>query len=139
MGSSVPRPVVPDAGYLIAVCDPDDPTHGHARERLARLIGSGRSLVVPATVYCEAMAAARLTDPHSVRVLDGLMDGLATVQVIDRDVARASAEWCASYGPMSLRRGLVLGTATIAEAEDILTGDEHLHALDLRRLAAWSR
>jgi predicted nucleic acid-binding protein len=132
--SRMGRPVITDAGYLMAVCDPDSSAHDQAKRRLNYWVGRGQRLFVPASTYCEAMIAAQRTYPHAARALDRFVDEIGFLLTFDRADARSAAKWCATWPALSFRQGLVLGSATMCVAEEILTLDDQLHDMDQRRL-----
>jgi PIN domain nuclease of toxin-antitoxin system len=118
------KPVVLDSSALIAFCDPDDPCHPGASHCVTQALQVGRPLVVPVSVLSEVLVGAYRSTPHAVRTVDKLVDELVSeIQLIDREVARAAARYRAAQAGLPLGVALVLGTARVVGAQQVLTTD----------------
>lgn len=115
-------PVVVESTVLVAFCDPADPLHEFVHQAVADQITAGHPLVVPASALAEVLVGAYQTSPHAVRTVEGFVSDLAaTVYPVDREVARAAAQYRADNPGLPLLAAFVFGTAKTVNAQQILT------------------
>jgi predicted nucleic acid-binding protein len=127
------KPVVLDSTALLGFCDPDDPNHAVARAAVAECLAVGQPLVVPVSVLSEVLVGAFRSTPHAVRTVEGFVDDLVTeVRPIDRPTGRAAARYRADFPALRLAAALVIGTAKVIDAAQILTTDPTWAEVDPR-------
>jgi predicted nucleic acid-binding protein len=125
------RPTVIDSTVLLAFCDPDDPLHREARAAVDMRLTVGSPLVVPVTVLSEVLVGAFRSTPHAVRTVEAFVDELVDeVYPVDRPTGRAAAKYRADHPGLGMSPALVLGTAKVIAAEQILTTEETWIAID---------
>jgi predicted nucleic acid-binding protein len=114
-----------DAGVIIAVLDQADAHHGSARAALAAAQTRIDSLVVPASVYAEALVGPFRAGAGLEQVVDQFLDALpATVEPASREIAREAARLRAEYGNrLRLPDAHVIATARVLGADTIVTTD----------------
>jgi predicted nucleic acid-binding protein len=116
--------VVVDATVLLGLCDPDDPAHKVASAALTECLAAGSELVVPVSALSEVLVGAFRSTPHAVRAIEGFVNELvSTVYPIDRPVGRVAARYRAEHPGLPLHAALVLATAKVLGAQQILTTD----------------
>jgi predicted nucleic acid-binding protein len=122
-----------DSTVVLAFCDPDDVSHAAVAGALTCCLRAGGRLVVPASVLCEVLARAFRTNAHAVRTVDHIVDELVSeLRPIDRAASRAAAQYRAEYPRLPLSAALVLGTASVVDAAEVLTMDASWQEVDSR-------
>jgi predicted nucleic acid-binding protein len=114
-----------DAGIVIAALDASDAHHGASVQALRAARESGAALVVPASAYAEALVGPSRRGDEAVATIDAFLDALpAAVEPATREVAREAAALRARHGrALRLADALVLATATVVGADQVLTTD----------------
>lgn len=114
-----------DAGVVIAALARDDTHHAAAVAAIADVVTRGDRLAIPASALAEALVHPFRSSQAAVERVGRFIDELpATVEPLTRPIALASAAARASFGrALSLPDALVVGTAIVLEADDILTTD----------------
>lgn len=114
-----------DAGIVIAALDASDAHHGASVRALREARELGDALVVPASAYAEALVGPSRRGDEAVGTVDAFLDALpAAVEPATREVAREAAALRARHGrALRLPDALVLATATVAGADQVLTTD----------------
>lgn len=114
-----------DAGIVIAALDASDAHHGASVRALREARELGDALVVPASAYAEALVGPSRRGDEAVATVDAFLDALpAAVEPATREVAREAAALRARHGrALRLPDALVLATATVAGADQVLTTD----------------
>jgi predicted nucleic acid-binding protein len=114
-----------DAGVVIAVLDSSDAHHSASVDALRTCRASGDALVVPASAYAEALVGPSRRGADAVATVDAFLDALPVViEPATREVAREAAALRARHGrALRLPDALVLATATVVGADQILTTD----------------
>jgi predicted nucleic acid-binding protein len=120
---------VVDTSVLIAVLDPDDGHHQHARASLEA--HADDDLRIPAHALAEALVhPARVGKERETRRLIASLE--IAVDPIDETVAVATAKLRAKHGSaLRMPDALVLAYADVRKAKHVLTADA--------RWTAWSR
>ena len=113
--------IVLDASVIVAVLDPADARHAAAITALRRY--AGEDLRVPASAYAECLtgpaSAGRLADAkRAIRSL------VVEVVPLTEYVAEEAAGVRARHPGLRLADALVVATASVLDADLILTGDE---------------
>jgi predicted nucleic acid-binding protein len=125
--------VVVDSGVLLALWDPDDGRHGVATAALERHLAEGCRLVIPVSALSEVLVGAFRATPYAVRTIEGFVDDLvAEVRAIDRAVGRAAAQLRAERPALRLADALLVATGEVVGAQEIITIDPDLAAVDPR-------
>jgi len=114
-----------DAGIIIAALDGSDAHHHAAIEALREGRESGDVLIVPASAYAESLVGPSRRGSDVVATVDAFLDAMpAAVEPVSREVARAAAALRAKHGQrLRLPDALVVGTALVVAAEQVLTTD----------------
>ncbi|CAN5362387.1 hypothetical protein BH20ACT9_BH20ACT9_12400 [soil metagenome] len=125
--------VVVDAGVLVGVFDARDRHHEPATMILSRALAEGHRLVAPASAYAQSLVHPTRAGTAAVRTVEALMDEAPVlVQPVDRAVARETARLRARHGGrLRLPDALVVATARVLGAEELLTTDAGWPALDV--------
>ncbi len=125
--------VVVDAGVMIGVLDTGDMFHAPALRALRRCGQEGHALVLPVTVYAEALVRPLRERADAADVLDGFLEALgARVHPADQRIGRETARLRARHGGrLRLPDALVVATARVLDAEELLTTDGGWPALDV--------
>ena len=114
-----------DAGVVIAVLDAGDAHHAVAVRALADARDRGDDLVVPVSAYAECLVAPSRHGPAAVTMVDRFLDALpARVEPATRPIGATAAALSSEHGPaLRLPDALVIATATVLEADRVLTTD----------------
>lgn len=120
-----------DAGAVIAVLDAGDAHHAAATSALTDARDQGDELVIPVSAYAECLVAPSRTGSAAVATMDRFIDVLpARVEPATRAIGAAAASLRASHGPsLRLPDALVVATATVLEADRIITTDARWPAM----------
>jgi predicted nucleic acid-binding protein len=123
-----------DAGVVIAVLDAGDVHHTAAARALTIARDQGAELVIPVSAYAECLVSPSRSGPEAIATVDRFIDALpARVEPATRAVGAAAASLRASHGPsLRLPDALVVATATVLEADRIITTDARWPALPVR-------
>lgn len=121
-----------DAGVLIAVLDRDDAHHAAARQAVASAREADQ-LILPASAYAEIMLLPHRLGTAVVSRTDQLVDGLARIEPVSRQVATTAARLRARHGrSLKLADALVIATAEALQADRVLTTDRSWPNVDMR-------
>lgn len=115
---------VVDAGVLIGFLDRNDPHYQGAADALAATVDRGDRIVVPSCALAEMLVGPSRQGPHAVAAVLQLIERVPLeIAPLDKDVAVAAAALRAKHRAIKLPDALVLATATVAEADVLLTTD----------------
>ncbi|MBA2719871.1 MAG: type II toxin-antitoxin system VapC family toxin [Chloroflexi bacterium] len=116
---------VVDAGVVIAALSPQDTHHGAAVAAISTAIRRGDRLAIPASALAEALVHPFRSGQAVVDQVERFIDELpATVEPLTRRMAHAAAAARASNGRnLALPDALIVATAIVLDADDILTTD----------------
>jgi predicted nucleic acid-binding protein len=96
-------------------------------------VADGCRLVVPVTVLSEVLAGAFRSTPHAVRTVERFVDELVgQVRPADRQIGQAAARLRAQFEGLLLAEALVVATGQVAGAQEIVTTNGRLAAMDCR-------
>ncbi len=113
-----------DAGVLIGFLDRRDGHHVEARQALADAVERGDRLVLPASAYAETIVAPSRKGVEAVDTVRQLIDRTPIdVVPLDRDIAEAGATFRAQHAGLKLPDALVIATAAILDADELVTTD----------------
>ena len=117
--------IVLDAGVVIAALSPHDAHHRSAVAAITTAVDRGDRLAIPASALAEALVHPYRSSQVAVDQVERFVDELpATVEPLTRPMARAAAAARASFGGrLALPDALIVATAIVLEADDILTTD----------------
>ena len=117
--------IVLDAGIIIAVLDGSDAHHETSRAALERSSEERDRLVLPASAYAEALVGPFRRGEASANLVDALVDTLPIeIQPISREIAWEAARLRGgNSGRLRLPDALVVATAVVLKAEELLTTD----------------
>lgn len=123
-----------DAGVVIAALARDDAHHAAAVSAIGDAVTRGDRLAIPASALAEALVHPYRSSQAAVDRVERFIDELpAAVEPLTRPIALASAAVRAAYGrALSLPDALIIGTAMVLEADDILTTDSGWPVLSRR-------
>ena len=114
-----------DAGIVIAALAPEDVHHASAVPALEAITGRGDQLAIPASALAAVLVHPYRAGTGAVETVERFVDALpARVEPLTRPMARAAAEARARHGrSLPFPDALIVGTATVLHAEEILTTD----------------
>lgn len=124
-----------DAGVLIGFLDADDAHHGAARGAIADALDSGDRLAMAASALAECLVAPARRGEAAVAVVHELRHRIPVdIVALDVDIADAAARLRARHRSVRLPDALVIATASVANADQLITTDRRwpaAKALDL--------
>lgn len=127
------RRVVIDASVVLGLLDSQDPLHRPASDTVAALRQDDTEIVLPSFVLAEVLIGVGAFDIGAIELRrDQLEAAVGPAFPVDGRVATAAAHRCAESRSMRLPEALLLGTADVVGAEQVLTGDARLAAIDPR-------
>lgn len=113
-----------DAGVVIGLLDADDAHHHGARERLASAVEDHDQLAIAASALAECLVAPARHGEAAVGVALDLIGRLPiSVVALDAPMAAEAARLRARHRPLRLPDALVIATASIANADKLVTTD----------------
>lgn len=125
--------VVLDASVLIGVLNPSDAHHETASAAIADRRRAADTFVLPATVLAETLVATARHRPAKLDEVRSLLDALfGPVRAVDETVAVEAARLRARYKSVRLPDALVVATALVDDAAEVLTADVRLKRVDKR-------
>src|SRR5262249_45575040 len=96
-------------------------------------LATGSRLIVPVTTLTEVLVGAFRATPYAVRTIEAFVDDLVSeVRPADRAVGRTAARLLADHPTLPLADALLLATAEVAGAQEILTTNQRLEQADRR-------
>ena len=124
-----------DAGVLIGFLDADDAHHRAARGAIADALDSGDRLAMAASALAECLVAPASRGEAAVAVVHELRHRIPVdIVALDVDIADAAARLRARHRSVRLPDALVIATASVANADQLITTDRRwpaAKALDL--------
>lgn len=125
--------VVLDASIVLALFDPEDSLHASASAAARHRRDAGDLFLLPASVLAEVLlGAARRGEAELASRHSQMIAAFGQPRAIDEDVAVAAARRRAKHRSLRLPDALVLATADVADAGEVLTGDQRWNGLDPR-------
>jgi len=113
-----------DAGVLIGLLDPNDVHHDNARQALDDALGRHDTLVLPASALAEVLVAPFRHGPEAASTVRRLLARVPVeVAALDHVVAETAAELRARHRALRLPHALVIATALVMDADQLLTTD----------------
>ena len=113
-----------DAGVVIGYLDADDAHHAGAREMLAAAVDSNRPLAIAASALAECLVGPARRGEAEIRIVLELMARIPFAVIdLDTAVATEAARLRARHRSLRLPDALVIATATLAEADVLVTTD----------------
>ena len=113
-----------DAGVVIGLLDGDDAHHVGARRAIRAALDRGDRLVLPASALAEALVAPSRMGPEAVEAVQRLLDRLPiAVEPVDEEVAVEAAATRAAHPKLRLPDALVIATAALLGADQLVTTD----------------
>ena len=119
-----------DASVLIALLDEADAGRVVAREAVARS-QVDHDLLIPATAFSESIVAPYRRSRRDGQRAEEALAALGRLVEVTRDIASQAAQLRATR-QIKLPDALILATATIVSAEQILTLDQRWRGVDRR-------
>ena len=115
---------VVDASVVIALLDPTDAHHDAASEAFRLIRHQRRSVVLlPASAYAEALVHPTKAGPESVATVRRFCMQQLRVEPLSPDIAEAAARLRATHDSLRLPDALVIATAEVGRADQLLTTD----------------
>lgn len=118
MGTKRPRPVILDAGALIAV--------DRADRRMIRLLELAQEVHVPAG----ALAQAWRNPARQVRLVRVMSSDGVVIHALDADSARAAGQLCAATGTSDVIDASVVLVARVVDGVTVTSDSADLRRLD---------
>ncbi|MCZ7533084.1 MAG: PIN domain-containing protein [Acidimicrobiia bacterium] len=113
-----------DTGVLISFLDSDDAHHEQARNSIAEAMSRNDRLVIPGSVLAEVLVGPFRRGPAAVQVVLDLIARLPLeVAPLDERVAVAASKVRAGHPRVKLPDAVVIGTADVVEATELITTD----------------
>jgi predicted nucleic acid-binding protein len=126
-----------DAGVLIAAFDDNDLHAVAASDALRQARDRGDELSLPASAYAELLVRPTRRGPSIVARYDEALDAMGiSVEIVNRDIARAAAVLRARHRSLRLPDALAIATAIHFDADHLLTTDRGWRRLRLPELRA---
>jgi hypothetical protein len=127
------RPVVLDSDVLLGLADPTDSAHQLATTFVPAYSAAGHPLVVPATVYAQALTSPLCSTPLGLmRLRITVARHVAQVQALDVVAARIAAKHRNRHPELPMKTAYTFAAAEVLHAECILTTEDrwaHLSGL----------
>ena len=113
-----------DAGVVIALLDADDVHHDAATTSLTSFRICGDRFAMSATAFAETLVQPYRTSPATVQHITGLCSQLPIEIVsLDQTIADRAAEIRAQHSSLKLPDAIVIPTAIICGAQELVTTD----------------
>jgi len=113
-----------DAGVIIGFLDADDAHHGTARIALARALDDGDQLAMAASALAECLVGPARQGDASIQIVRDALDRLP-VKIVDlnTEIATEAARIRSRHRSLRLPDALVIATAAVSEADQLVTTD----------------
>jgi len=129
-----------DAGVLIGFLDGQDAHHPAARRCIAEALDRGDRLAMAASALAECLVAPARRGDDAVDLVHDLRRRLPIdIVPLDVDIATAAAHLRARHQSLRLPDALVIATAAVAGADDLVTTDRRWPTASALRLTATLR
>jgi predicted nucleic acid-binding protein len=116
--------IIVDAGVLIAFLDSADIHHTAAHGALAEALREGSRLMLPASAFAEVSVGPSRVGPKKVATLRALIHAVPfEIGVLDEQTALAAASIRATHPTLKMPDALIVATAIVHDADEILTTD----------------
>ena len=113
-----------DAGVLIGFLDRNDAHHASAVRAMRDALSRGDRLGVPASAYAETLVGPFRSGAAAVATVRRMHDRVPIeVEPLDRDIASAAADLRARHPALKLPDALVIATASVLNADVLITTD----------------
>ena len=113
-----------DAGVIIGFLDDDDAHHAAARRQLAQAVASNHRLALAASALAECLVAPARHGDAKIQIALDLMNRLPiSVINLDATIAAEAARLRAGHQSLRLPDALVIATAAISGADQLVTTD----------------
>ncbi|MGI8793202.1 MAG: type II toxin-antitoxin system VapC family toxin [Acidimicrobiales bacterium] len=113
-----------DAGILIGFLDADDAHHSAARTAIAEAIDRGDRLAMASSALAECLVAPARRGEEAIALVHELRQRLPIEIVpLDVDVATTAARLRAQHRSLRLPDALVIATASVDAADQLVTTD----------------
>jgi predicted nucleic acid-binding protein len=113
-----------DAGVLIGFLDGRDAHHAGAHRLLTASLAANDTLALPASALAEVLVGPSRRGPEQVAVVHRLVEQLpVTVVPLDAETATVAARLRAAHRSLRLPDALVIATAVVADADQLVTTD----------------
>ena len=113
-----------DAGVLIGFLDGKDAHHAAAHRVLEASIAANDTLALPASALAEVLVGPSRRGPEQVAVVHRLVEQLpVTVVPLDAEAATVAAGLRAAHRSLRLPDALVIATAVVVDADQLVTTD----------------
>lgn len=125
-----------DAGVLIGFLDADDAHYPAARAAIAQAIDRGDRLAMAASALAECLVAPARHGERAMALVHDLRQRLPIEIVsLDVDVTTAAARLRARHRSLRLPDSLVIATAVVHEADQLVTTDHRWPTAKVLRLS----
>lgn len=124
-----------DAGVLIGFLDADDMHHPGARAVIADALDRSDRLAMAASAYAECIVGPARRGPGAVGLVQDLRQRLP-LEIVDLnvDIATAAASLRARHRTLRLPDALVIATATVGQADRLVTTDRRWPSAEVLHL-----
>lgn len=124
-----------DAGVLVGFLDAEDVHHRSARSAIAEAVDRADNLEMAASALAECLVGPARRGDEAVDLVHDLRQRLPIATVpLDVDIATAAARLRARHRSLRLPDALVIATAAVGGADQLVTTDRrwpHAKALEL--------
>lgn len=113
-----------DAGVVIGFLDGSDPHHERALQVLRAAIDRSSVLALPASVYAEVLVRPARRGAEAMQTVRELVERVPIrVAPLDDRTAAAAAELRANHRSLKLPDALVIASAAVLDADELVTTD----------------
>ncbi len=123
-GSSQAGLIVVDAGVVIGHLDRSNPHHQAATDALREAASSAQRLALPVTAFAEGLVHPTKAGSETAARYEAALAAIPiSVLNADVDIARSAAALRAGHPSLKLPDAFVIATATVHEADALITTD----------------
>jgi len=115
-----------DAGVVIGFLDRSDAHHAKAHAALSEAVDRNDRLVLPASAYAECLVGPSRRGQEAVATVQHLVGRVPiTVEPLSPAIAEAAAVLRVRHRSLKLPDALVIATASVLDADDLITTDRN--------------
>ncbi len=120
-----------DAGVMIGFLDASDAHHQAARVVLDAALEAGDHLAMAASAFAECLVGPARRGDEAIATVRSLIERVPiTIVPLDVDIATTAARLRARHRALRLPDALVIATASVAAADQLLTTDHSWPSTD---------
>ena len=116
--------VLLDSAVIIGFLDRSDALHQAADKKIRELVGN-HTIIISVITYAEILMGVRLGH-HDKSGIEGFHANLVdTIVNVDEEIAEFAAELRGHQKSLQMPDALILATAELYPANNVITGDQH--------------